>query len=785
MIAFCCPACQKKVSARDEMAGKKGKCPGCGRAVSIPAPPGGGAVSSLSDARTLLPSSHAYPTLGVARPDPRLIDFLAPAEADDELGRLGQYRILKVLGHGGMGVVYKAEDPKLKRLVAIKAMLPAIAASATAGQRFLREAQAMAAVKHDHVATIYQVDEERGVPFLAMELLQGEPLDERLNREEKLLPAEVVRIGREMAEALAAAHATGLIHRDIKPANVWLEAPRGRVKILDFGLARAASQDGGLTQTGAIVGTPAFMSPEQARGEPLDARSDLFSLGVVLYRLLTGRQPFRGKDTVSTLVAVATDRPPPPVGVPEELSDLVMRLLEKEPRRRPASAAEAAEDLRDLEEKLAREDAHPVRPPPAGARTGRRPILLVLGVGLVALVGLAGWLTAFLRVGTPKGTPVVGIHNTESEGPIKGDKLVLSGPDATVRVTAPRAEAKSLDPDRTAAEHVVSLGGRVKVNGQNWEVKGVADLPREPFRLTWVDLARNKRVDDTGLAPCEGCKGLTHLALSWTKVGDAGLAHFQGCKSLTHLDVGWTKVGDAGLAPFGELTRLTYLDLRSTRVSDKSLALIKNGKNITKLDLGGTQVSDAGMLCFQGCKDLTYLDLWGTRVGDGGLAHFKDCKNLAHLGLGATRVSDAGLSHFKGCKDLWLLALESTKVTNAGLAPFHRCKGLQHLVLDGSTQVGDVGLAHFRHCKGLTAVGLNSTQVSDLSPLRGMKLTILNCQGTQVTDLSPLQAMPLKHLRCDFKPERDAAILRSIKTLETINGKPASAFWKEVDAKKP
>ena len=156
-----------------------------------------------------------------------LTDFLAPPQADDELGRLGKYRILKVLGHGGMGVVFQAEDPKLKRSVAIKAMLPTLAASASAGKRFLREAQAMAAVEHDHIVRIYQVDEERGVPFLAMEFLKGEPLDERLKRDEKLPLAEVLRIGREIAEGLAAAHATGLIHRDIKPANIWLEAPRG------------------------------------------------------------------------------------------------------------------------------------------------------------------------------------------------------------------------------------------------------------------------------------------------------------------------------------------------------------------------------------------------------------------------------------------------------------------------------------------------------------------------------------------------------------------------------
>jgi serine/threonine protein kinase len=316
MIAFSCPGCHKTLSVNEDLAGKACKCTGCGQVMRAPAH-----VALASSGNGTLEAGKAFA-------GPGLTDFLAPAQAGDELGRLGKYRVLKVLGHGGMGVVYLGEDTLLKRKVAIKAMLPAITANAGARQRFLREAQAMAQVKHDHVATIYQVDEERGLPFLAMEFLAGEPLDQRLKRDGRLSVPEVLRIGREMAEGLQAAHATGLIHRDIKPANIWLEAPKGRVKILDFGLARAVSPDAGehqdvnptslgvgdasLTQQGSIVGTPAYMSPEQARGEPVDARTDLFGVGVVLYRLCTGRQPFKGKDMIATLLEVGTYHPQPP-----------------------------------------------------------------------------------------------------------------------------------------------------------------------------------------------------------------------------------------------------------------------------------------------------------------------------------------------------------------------------------------------------------------------------------------------------------------------------------------
>ena len=227
-----------------------------------------------------------------------------------------------------MGVVFQAEDPQLQRLVALKAMLPTLAASASARQRFLREAQAAAAVKHDHIVTIYQVGEDRGVPFLAMEFLEGEPLDDRLKREGKLPLAEVLRIGREIAEGLAAAHERGLIHRDIKPANIWLEGPptggAARVKILDFGLARARRRQDAPDAAGSDRRHAGLHGPGAGRsGETVDARCDLFSLGCVLYRMCTGAAAVPGQRHVSTLMAVATEEPPPPRALNPELPDRV------------------------------------------------------------------------------------------------------------------------------------------------------------------------------------------------------------------------------------------------------------------------------------------------------------------------------------------------------------------------------------------------------------------------------------------------------------------------------
>ena len=240
------------------------------------------------------------------------VDFLGSPQAIGELGWLAHYRVLRLLGEGGMGLVFLAEDSLLSRPVALKVIRPEIADTPGIAQRFTREAQAAAAIKHDHIVTIYQVGQENGIPFLAMEYLKGMSLAQWLERGQSPSVEVVLRIGREVAAGLSAAHRHSLIHRDIKPANIWLEAPSGRVKILDFGMARSEREDVESTRTGAVMGTPAYMAPEQARGEPAGASSDLFSLGCVLYRLCTLRLPFEGDSVIAVLRSISTETPVAP-----------------------------------------------------------------------------------------------------------------------------------------------------------------------------------------------------------------------------------------------------------------------------------------------------------------------------------------------------------------------------------------------------------------------------------------------------------------------------------------
>jgi WD40 repeat protein len=280
-------------------------------------------------------------------------DLLEPPQSPDEIGRLGRYRVFGVLGQGGMGVVFRGEDPVLKLPVALKVIKNPGAQPASLRERLLREARGAAALSNDHVVKIWHVDDKCATPFIAMELLKGESLAARLRREPRLPLPLVLQIGREVASGLAAAHAHGLIHRDLKPENIWLEArPEGmRVRILDFGLALDMRAER-MTSPGMFLGTAQYTAPEQARGDPTDARSDLFSLGVVLYQISTGKRPFEAKSMMGELSALENRSPPPPreidPSIPSELSDLIMRLIAKRAQDRPESADELLAKLREM-----------------------------------------------------------------------------------------------------------------------------------------------------------------------------------------------------------------------------------------------------------------------------------------------------------------------------------------------------------------------------------------------------------------------------------------------------
>jgi len=350
---------------RDDLAEHVGNCPTCqtrleglavGEGSELAAvvrdmgdaepPPNSAYWAALDKAQAALIDSAVTQGFGVEVPTNDVnLDFLTKTDVAGSLGRISTFAVKRVIGRGGMGIVFQGFDASLHRDVAIKVLDPQLASNDVARQRFCREARAAAAMSHDNLVTVFQVDEDpkSGLPFIVMQLVSGESLEQKLKRVGTLTVVEAVRLGMQCAAGLASSHAAGLIHRDIKPGNILLEAGTDKAKLTDFGLARAVEDDK-LTRTGFVAGTPLYMAPEQARGDDIDARADLFSLGSVLYESLAGKPPFEGRTPLAVLRRVADEAHVPlsthNPSVPEWLEDAIDRLLAKYPADRFQSADE-------------------------------------------------------------------------------------------------------------------------------------------------------------------------------------------------------------------------------------------------------------------------------------------------------------------------------------------------------------------------------------------------------------------------------------------------------------
>jgi serine/threonine protein kinase len=687
-----------------------------------------------------------------------------PAHEGDALPTIGGYTVVRKLGEGGMGAVYLAEDAKLRRKVAIKIMRPELAGNKLDRERFEREAPAAAAVEHDNIVPILHVGEAAdGTPYIAMPFLQGETLDARLKRDPVASLGLVLKVAREVADGLTAAHTRALVHRDIKPGNIWLEGdPTStepaqqvrRCKILDFGLARSVNRDAQVTASGAILGTPAYMSPEQARGERSDHRADLFSLGATLYRTATGRLPFDGPTPMAVLIALTTETQLSvsvlAPNLPQALADLIDRLMCKDPAARPQSAAEVSATVRQIVQELkakrtaatptVRSSAPPPVPQdlldgaaPAEASSsrpvelvddetteseapphGRRVWIIAAAVGVFALLLLAVWIvgTTGSRKPDPDGT------KTETppvrEKPGNGPPGKSEPPKQTV---TPKDAPTDYAAERKAAEFVLACGGRFRVNGAEDDYKQGKNLPSEPFRLRWVDVNSSNQVTDTTLAVFKECQHLEKLDLSGTATGDVGLSHFSGCKRLEKLELRDTPVGDTGLDTIKQFTRLRDLDLRGARVSESGVIELTEALPECIIHWNGGVIDPWAGPNFDFMAAKFVLDVGGTVRVNGAGTNIKEIKDLPNGPFRLTAVylsgpvNEAHLSVFQNCRNLKTLYLIDTQISAQGLTHFKGCKNLAELHISG-TELNDVGLQQIARFTKLTDLSIKGTKIA-------------------------------------------------------------------------
>ncbi|OAI55012.1 hypothetical protein AYO44_13745 [Planctomycetaceae bacterium SCGC AG-212-F19] len=771
--------------------------------------------------------------------DAASFDFLAPAQSADELGRLGTYRVLKVLGHGGMGVVFQAEDSHLKRVVAVKAMLPEVAKKATARERFLREARAAAALEHDHIVPIYHVSEERGVPYLVMPMLKGASLEDWLKKKgSSLTVGQILKLGREIAKGLAAAHEVGLIHRDIKPANIWLDATTGgRVKILDFGLARPAETDAQITQSGIIVGTPAYMAPEQATGQKIDGRADLFSLGVVLYRLCSGRLPWKGETAMATLMAVATEEATPldqlKPELPPALTDLVMKLLAKKPDDRPKSAKAVVEAIVAIEKSLAadkvkvaaplaaagtpwqqldeRSETAPLVKAPVRKRSRRWPLLaaalMLLGGGMLlwqVIIRIENKDGSKTEIKLPPGATVT----VEKDG-----KTVAQVPDGAGQRAAAQLPAtgeldllKLIDPQKHAVLGQWRFDGSVLVSPLS--DPAILVIPHNPPQEYELEIKAKKLDNDSFQV------GLVAADSQFRAVFDAWPGHgvLSGLENINGKGV-----RDNGVSHVGSVFPRNQVVTILCSVRKPGVRLTCDGKTVVdwkgdfkSLSLGGP-FNDYPQL-----KNKLFLASWRTGF---------HIQKLVLRPLGDAQPSGSGVD------EAWIKTVQAMppakqaeavaaklkelnpgfdgkvthKVANgvvtelkistinvADISPVRALSGLSVLAAHGDFFQKNGKLASMAPLAGLKLQVLDvwdNPTLNDLSPVRGMPLNRVSIQETAVADLSPLRGAPLQQLYINDTPVRDLAPVRGmplwglhmaqtqIADLGPLEGMKLTVFW--------
>ncbi len=671
-------------------------------------------------------------------------------QIDDTLGEgrklVGNYQFLEFIGSGGMGVIYKAKHPVLKRLVAIK-MLHSHLMSEVITRRFKQEAEAVSGLSHPCIIAVHDFGvSEFGQPYMVMDYIDGKPLSEIL-RQGPMRVEAAINIAIQLAHALQHAHEGGVLHRDLKPSNIMVtdyDCDFPEVKIVDFGIAKILETDATkVTQTGELLGTPQYMSPEQCQGGELDARSYIYSLGCVLFESITGKPPFSGSSMVSIIVdqisksARTLGEVRPDMSFPSQLEDMMAKTLAKDPADRYQSMDAMLTDLNKVQSLVGKPDRE--QSPSSRSmrlnREQRQLFLISLAAGL-SLVGVAASSIMLVNMLTKAmaGRVSDATQVSAQEQASKMDKALFLERSRTARYL----DARRMDDQFFSDYYGVNLGiTALDLADSHITNKSMPVLPTQKD-LHFLSLDRAP-ISDTGIGCLRNLHDLLELHLDKTGLTDRGMDFLGEIKSLKNLSVKGTAITDLGVRAISSLG-LRSLFLSNTKVTDEALKSVAGMKQLQRLSLGSCrQIKGEGLKYLADLPTLQYLDLENCYLNSAGFAALGQLKHLIALEFGYTGVTTGGIKVLSGIQTIEYLNLNGARVEAAWIPILGKMPRLRSLVFNAAV-IDPKALAMMpEHMPFITQLQFRYTKLNDkmIAPLSQLKyLQFIDLERSGVTKVA-------------------------------------------------
>ncbi len=662
------------------------------------------------------------------------------------------YDFVSVTGWGGMSVIYKARQRGTGLVVAIK-MLHSLLMTDHSLKRFQQEAKAIMSLRHPNIITVHDFGvSEHGQPYMVMDFIEGKTLADVIKEKGGLSLEESLHRFIQLCDALDHAHQVGVLHRDLKPSNIMISNKDGNfedARIVDFGIAKLLdkedeSDDGHLTQTGELFGSPLYMSPEQCRGSQVDARTDIYSMGCVMYETLTGRPPFKGATIVDTLVlqmtapAKSLAEACPEQRFPHELENVIAKALEKDP-------SDRYQTMKDLELALMEIQPNQKLSGPPLWRNRQKKIttipFFVYCTGVAFLMVTIGTVVWWRGIHAPPARSPESTRNEVPKPKLAEDKNPVSN---------------LVDPDRVKiASNIVTMltAPRNKIIGATLRECLSTDLGLSELNLKdahigdigteWLTNQRalkslsldETNVGDITLSRLTSLPHMEKLSLRGTKITDHGLEFLLNLQNMTGIYLSETQITDQGMHRIAQFSKLKELSASSTAITDAGFDSLRR-LSLTKLHASDTKIGDLGLASLSHMVSLEELHLRDTKVGDHGIAQLKNLQNLKELNVAETSVTDQGIQYLLQFPNLNSFCIAENPITDSGTKVFQKMLKLERLDLE-STKITDktiLNLVELPHLKELNVKDDNIGDAGLVALSHMPELAVLNLAGTNVTD---------------------------------------------------